>query len=130
MMLKAIYVFLGTVCLVLGSIGVVLPLVPTTPFLLLTAYFYAKGSKRFHDWFIATWLYRKHLKTFAENRAMTIKQKMSLLLFVDFMLLFPFILLPYTWAKPLIIVLVISKYTYFFTAVKTIKKEAVKTSIS
>ena len=109
--------------MILGLIGVILPLLPTTPFLLLTAYFYSKGSDRFHHWFINTWLYKRYLKDFAEQRAMTLAAKLKLLLFVDFMLMFPFFILPYGFVKPLVIVLIISKYTYFFTAVKTIKKE-------
>ncbi|MFH5882644.1 DUF454 family protein [Liberiplasma polymorphum] len=122
-MLKAVYIFLGSLFLALGMIGVVLPLLPTTPFLLLTAYFYAKGSKKFHDWFLRTWIYKKYLEDFITTRAMTLKQKLTLLLFVDFMLLFPFIILEYVWVKPLIIILVITKYVYFFTAVKTIRLE-------
>ncbi len=121
MIIKVLYVFLGTLTFGLGILGIVLPLLPTTPMLLLTTYFYAKGSTRFHQWFIATRLYKRFLQDFAENRAMTLKQKLRLLLFVDFMLLFPFFTLTFWWAKPLIIILVIGKYTYFFTAVKTIR---------
>ena len=120
-MLKAIYVLLGTLSLGLGLIGIVLPLLPTTPFLLLTTYLYAKGSDKFHRWFISTWIYQKHLKTFAEHRAMTLKQKMRLMLFVDFMLLFPFVFSGLLWVRIMVVILVIAKYTYFFTAVKTIK---------
>ncbi len=129
MILKGLYIFLGTLTFVLGSIGIVMPLIPTTPFWLLTTYFYAKGSKRFHTWFTSTKLYKKHLKTFAEHRAMTLNQKLRLLLFVDVMLMFPFFILPYGFVKPLVIILIISKYTYFFTAVKTIKPQT-KASIS
>jgi uncharacterized membrane protein YbaN (DUF454 family) len=41
---------LGHLCLAIGLIGIPLPLLPTTPFLLLAAFFYARGSQRFHDW--------------------------------------------------------------------------------
>jgi len=120
-MIKALYVFLGTLTLVLGIIGIVMPLLPTTPMLLLTAYFYAKGSKRFHDWFVATWLYKRYLKNFAETRSMTRAGKWRLLLFVDLMLLVPFITMPHLWIRILIIVLAVTKYLYFFTQVKTIR---------
>jgi hypothetical protein len=46
------YVVLGTVSLALGLIGVVLPVIPTTPLILLSAWCYYRGSKRFHDWLI------------------------------------------------------------------------------
>lgn len=47
---KWFYVGLGSVSLVLGIIGIPVPLLPTTPFLLLSAYCFAKGSDRLHRW--------------------------------------------------------------------------------
>lgn len=51
-MKKYIYLTLGHFFLVLALVGAALPLLPTTPFLLLTAYFYSKGSQRFYSWLI------------------------------------------------------------------------------
>jgi len=109
--------------MVLGIIGIVMPLLPTTPMLLLTAYFYSKGSKRFHQWFIATWLYRRYLMNFSENRAMTRGGKIRLMLLVDVMLLIPFITIDILAIRILIIVLAVTKYLYFYTQVKTIPNE-------
>ena len=122
-MIKALYILLGTLTLGLGLLGIVLPLLPTTPMLLLTTYFWAKGSPRFHNWFIQTWLYKKYLEDFVETRAMTLGQKLRLLIFVDIMLLFPFFTMPTLLMRTIIIILVITKYWYFFTQIKTIKKE-------
>ncbi len=49
---KILYNIVGTVSLALGIIGIFLPILPTTPFILLSAYCYYRGSKRFHDWLI------------------------------------------------------------------------------
>jgi len=122
-MLKILYLILGTLFLGLGLIGVVLPILPTTPFLLLTAYFYAKGSERFHQWFIRSWVYQRYLKDFVDHKAMTLKAKLKLMGFVDAMLMFPFFILSYGWVKPLIIGLILIKYCYFFKVVKTITPE-------
>lgn len=72
---KAIYVVLGCISLILGVIGIFLPILPTTPFLLLTLYSFAKGSSRLEQWFLGTKLYQKHLKSFNERRALTKKSK-------------------------------------------------------
>ena len=80
-LMKIIYILLGFLTLGLGLIGIILPILPTTPFLLLTLFFFAKGSTRFHTWFIQTNIYHKYLKTFAEERSMTRKQKWRLMIF-------------------------------------------------
>ena len=61
--------------LILGVVGIFLPILPTTPFLLLTLYSFAKGSSRLEQWFLGTKLYQKHLKSFNERRALTKKSK-------------------------------------------------------
>lgn len=120
--MRALYVTLGFTSLIVGSIGIILPVLPTTPFYLLTLYFFSKGSKRFHDWFIQTKLYQKYLQHFAENKAMTLREKWRLMIVVDVMLLISFLLVDVFAVRLLIGILVIIKYWYFFTQVKTIKR--------
>ncbi len=124
MIIRGLMIFLGTLALIVGGIGVVMPLLPTTPFVLLAAACYAKGSTRFHRWLTNTRLYQKHVKTFAETHAMTRKQKWTLMLTVDAMLVIPFFTLPFAFAKPLIVILVVLKYAYFFLIVKTVRHQA------
>ena len=50
---RALWLGVGSLSLVAGVIGIVLPLLPTTPFLLLTAFCYARGSERLHRWLIS-----------------------------------------------------------------------------
>ena len=58
---KYIFAALGCICLALGTVGVFLPILPTTPFYLLTVFFFANSSQKLHDWFLGTELYQKHL---------------------------------------------------------------------
>ncbi|MTL75183.1 DUF454 family protein, partial [Turicibacter sanguinis] len=88
---KGLLVTIGLLSMGLGLIGVILPVLPTTPFLLLASVCFVKGSDRFDRWFKGTKLYQKHLETFVESKKMTLKQKWTILLFADFMLMFPFI---------------------------------------
>ena len=48
--MKPLYVAAGHVCVVVGAIGAFTPILPTTPFLLLGAWCYSKGSRRMHAW--------------------------------------------------------------------------------
>ena len=66
---RGVYAVLGWLCLILGSIGIALPILPTVPFYLLTAFFFAKSSQKLHDWFVGTNLYKKHLDSYVQSRA-------------------------------------------------------------
>ncbi len=120
---KYIYITVGLISVVLGAIGVILPILPTTPFLLLASYCFAKGSDKFNNWFINTKLYKDHLESFVKERAMTLREKICLLAFADFMLAFPLIILDSIFMKCFIVVLILFKFYYFIFRIKTITKE-------
>lgn len=52
MVLKYFYITLGSLFLFIGVVGIFLPLLPTTPFLIIAAFFFSKGSDKFHYWLI------------------------------------------------------------------------------
>lgn len=123
---KHFYITLGFLALGIGLIGVILPILPTTPFLLVTSFCFARGSERFHTWFTNSNIYKKHLESFVKERAMTLKQKVVLLSFVNFMLAFPLILVDVLPMRITIIVLIIIKLYYFTFKVRTISPEEKK----
>ena len=73
--MKKICVILGTLSLVLGIIGIVVPLLPTTPLLLLAATLYLKGSQRLYDWLINHPRLGKYIRYFREYRAIPLHAK-------------------------------------------------------
>ena len=123
---KYFYITLGFLALGIGLICVILPILPTTPFLLVTSFCFARGSERFHTWFTNSNIYKKHLESFVKERAMTLKQKVVLLSFVNFMLAFPLILVDVLPMRITIIVLIIIKLYYFTFKVRTISPEEKK----
>ena len=59
-MKKILYIMIGCISLGLGIIGVILPILPTVPFVLLAAFCFAKSSEKLEDWFKNTKLYREN----------------------------------------------------------------------
>ena len=120
--MKTLYLIIGFLFFGLGAIGVILPVLPTTPFLLVASYCFARGSKRFNDWFLSTKIYQKHLDSFVKERAMTLKTKISLLSFASAMLILAFCLVDVIYARILSIAVMIFKYYYFICRIKTIQE--------
>jgi uncharacterized membrane protein YbaN (DUF454 family) len=72
---KAFLIFFGTVFVGLGVLGMFLPLVPTTVFLLLAAYCYSRSSEKFHNWLLTNRWCGKYIKNYREGRGMTAGHK-------------------------------------------------------
>ena len=115
--IKLLWLMIGIVSMVLGAIGVVLPVLPTTPFLLLASFCFAKGSDRFHKWFIGTKLYKKHLESFVTSRSMTLKTKLCILLPASAMLILAMLAMSNIYGRVFIVFLIIFK----FTRIETVK---------
>lgn len=120
LIINGLFIFAGFVSLGFGILGIILPILPTTPLLLLAAFCFVKGSDKFDRWFRGTNLYKKYLEDFVRERAMTRKQKISLLLFADIMIAIPFFLTDSIMVKIILLLIVIYKYYYFMTKIKTI----------
>ena len=79
-LLRGILVSLGTISLALGIIGIFIPILPTTPFLLLSAGCYAKGSKRFYQWLMKNRLLGSYIKNYKEKKGIPLKVKIVTIL--------------------------------------------------
>jgi uncharacterized membrane protein YbaN (DUF454 family) len=76
-LLRGLLIFAGTVFVGLGVLGIFLPLLPTTPFLLLAAACYAKSSKRFYHWLLSNRWFGKYIKNYREKRGIPSRVKIS-----------------------------------------------------
>lgn len=119
--MKVVFTTFGFLFTGLGVVGVFLPLLPSVPFLLLAALCFSKGSERFHQWFISTDLYKKHLEAFQKEAAMPLKTKVILLLFSSSMLLVGIYHAPYLWLKVFLLFLLALKYYFFLFRIKTLR---------
>lgn len=73
-MKRYIYIILGLIAVVLGVLGVVVPGLPTTPFLLLASWLFVRSSPRLQQWLLASWLGR-YIRNYQRRGGMTISQK-------------------------------------------------------
>ncbi len=74
-MMRSIFMVLGGVFFITGIIGIFLPVLPTTGFIILAGACWAKGSTRFHNWLMSYPLFAKMINDWEENRAMPKKAK-------------------------------------------------------
>ncbi len=78
--MRIIYLIIGFLSLALAIVGVVLPLLPTTPFLLLSIACFSRSSKRFEDWLYHTKLYQAYVADFRETKSIARERKKKIIL--------------------------------------------------
>lgn len=99
-MKRLLMIIAGTAFLILGAVGVFVPVLPTTPFLLLTAFFYLRGSARLHAWLIYHRLFGDYIYNYVHFRAIKKRTKIGTIVFLWAMLILSAVLIanPYVAA--------------------------------
>ena len=123
--MKYIYFVLGLLCVAVGGVGVVLPILPTAPFLLVAAFCFARSSERFYQWLIHTSMYQKHLEQLVTTGQMPLKSKITILAVVTPLLLIAFFIMHNLPGRITIIVLIVIKWYVFLFCIKTAPAEEV-----
>ena len=76
--IRYIWIVLGAISFALGSLGIVLPLLPTVPFYLFAVFCFARGSKRFHEKFVNSKLYANYVEPFKNKSGMPLRTKINI----------------------------------------------------
>lgn len=121
---KAIYIILGCIGLILGAVGVIVPMLPVFPFLLLAAFSFARGSERLHSWFISTRLYKNNLETYVRGQGMTRRTKHRIIASVTVLILISMSILAICelyWVWSILIAVWAFHILYFVFGVKTLE---------
>lgn len=77
--LRVFYICIGTLSLILGVIGIFLPVLPTTPLLLLTGVCYVRSSQRLYEWLMNHRYFGPYLKAYYEKKGIPLKTKIVVL---------------------------------------------------
>ena len=73
---------LGTICVILGTIGIFLPVLPTTPFILAAAILFAKVNPKFHNWLMNNRLLGPYLENYYNKHGITLAYKIKTCIFL------------------------------------------------
>lgn len=79
---RALLLVAGTISLAFGAIGIVLPILPTTPFLLLSAACYLRSSERMHKWLLGNRWFGEYIRNYQEGRGIPLKTKIVAMAFL------------------------------------------------
>lgn len=117
--MRIIYLLAGLFFAGLGALGATLPVLPTVPLLLVSAFCFSRSSHKADAWFRSTWLYKKHLQAFMTHRSMLLRTKVILLAFTTLLLAFLFITVDSLILRVLLPLISAGQYLCFIFWIKT-----------
>ena len=118
------YIVLGCLGVGLGALGVVVPLLPAFPFLLLAAFCFGRSSDRLHTWFIGTRLYKDNLESYVQGKGMTRKTKIRIMVTVTILMSIGFVMMHQVPVERIVLACVwVFHIFYFLFGIKTMQSE-------
>ena len=122
---KWLLVFAGISSLALGLIGIFVPLLPTTPFLLLAAFCFARSSERLHQWLINHRWFGSYIRNYQEYRAITKQVKIATLILLWGTIGYAVVAVLNLWYLRILLLLVAFGVTVHVLTLKTLTREMV-----
>lgn len=120
--MKYLLAALGLVSLTLGIIGIFLPVLPTTPFLLLASFLFLKSSKSLYEWLMNHPKLGPYIKNFMVHKSLPLRVKVISVSMVWVTLLYCAIFVAGHWALSLFFILLATAITVHILSYKTLKK--------
>ncbi|ODS35093.1 MAG: hypothetical protein A7316_03915 [Candidatus Altiarchaeales archaeon WOR_SM1_86-2] len=113
---------LGTFFVVLGFIGIFVPLLPTTPFLLLATACYAKSSLRFYNWLMTNRIFGRYIKNYMEGRGIPLRSKIISISFLTAAIGYSILFVVPVLAGKFILILIYIGVCWHIISLPTLKK--------
>ncbi len=115
--MRLIYFIIGILSLGMGVLGIVLPVLPTTPFLLLAIACFSRSSKRFEDWLYHTKMYQIYVADFRETGSISKERKKKVIVSIYILMGISIYLAPIIWVKLVLFALTIFITYYLFKVI-------------
>ena len=106
-MKNTVWIIAGSIALGLGTLGAFLPLLPTVPFLLLSASCYLKGSPRLYQWLLSHPYFGKIIRDYKENKVIPTKAKVSTIILLWLSIGISIFLISIVWVRILLLIIAI-----------------------
>jgi len=119
---KGILVSSGTLFLIIGIIGIFIPLLPTTPFLLLAAACYIRGSKKFYNWLIKNKWLGEYIKNYQEGRGVPLNVKIITIIVLWLTIMISIIIFVSNFIIQIILFFIAIGVTIHILTIKTLNK--------
>jgi uncharacterized membrane protein YbaN (DUF454 family) len=119
---KYLLIIAGTIFLGFGIIGIFLPILPTTPFLLLAAACYARSSKRFYNWLMNNRWFGTYIKNYREGRGVPLKVKVFTISLLWITILASVFFIISNFLIEIILIIIAIGVTIHILTIKTIKQ--------
>lgn len=113
-MKKKLLIAAGLLSFVIGSVGVLLPILPTTPFLLLSGYCFTRSSESFDAWLKQTKLYQFYVADYAKNRSIPRNKKWKILLNIYVLMGLSIWMAPLLAVKVMLTLLTVAQTLFLF----------------
>ncbi|MBL40306.1 MAG: hypothetical protein CL761_03150 [Chloroflexi bacterium] len=126
-MIRILLIILGSIFVAIGAIGILVPGLPTTPFMILAAACYIRSSNKLYNWLIKNKLFGKHIKNIREGKGIPIKVKIFAQVMMTtfiFLAIIPFspISVPNLFIKIIIFLAGLTSFWYVAYRVPTLKE--------
>lgn len=120
-MKRMLLMLVGCLSFGIGSVGALIPILPTTPFLLLAAYCFARSSERFNDWLQSTKLYIFYAEDFVSSRTIPREKKWRILINIYFLMGLSILVVPLVWVRWILFGLIIFLTTMILVVIPDTK---------
>ena len=117
--LRGIFIILGSFFLGLGIIGIIVPLLPTTPFLLLAAGCYARSSKKIYNWLLNNKLFGPYITNYLEGKGIPFKIKIYAILIIWITILFSVFFIVKILFVNIILIIIAILVSIYLISIKT-----------
>jgi hypothetical protein len=121
-LIRGLWIFAGTFFVVIGFIGIFLPLLPTTPFLLLAAACYFRSSKRMHKWLLSNKWFGNYIKNYQKGKGIPLKAKVLSISLLWITIGYSAVFVVHIFLVKIILILIAISVTTHILSIRTLKR--------